>query len=76
LWFKGLIIGIIDHYLFTPPPPLSNPTIGIRAGSFSKQFNHSKEIVDYSENGVPSFNGHNGLKYEIWSGRRKIFLKA
>jgi hypothetical protein len=57
-------------------PPLSNPTIGIRAGSFRKQFNHWKEIMDYSENGVPLFNGQNGLKYEIWSGRTKVFLKA
>jgi hypothetical protein len=26
-------------------------------GSFKKQFNHWKEIMDYSENGVPMFNG-------------------
>jgi hypothetical protein len=32
--------------------------------------------MDYSENGVPMFNGQNGLKYEIWSGRMKVFLKA
>jgi hypothetical protein len=32
--------------------------------------------MDYSENGVPLFNGHNGLKYEIWSGRTKVFLEA
>jgi hypothetical protein len=32
--------------------------------------------MDYSENGVPLFNGHNGLKYELWSGRMKIFLQA
>jgi hypothetical protein len=32
--------------------------------------------MDYSENGVPLFNGHNGLKYEIWSGRKKVFLQA
>jgi hypothetical protein len=31
--------------------------------------------MDYSENGVPLFNGQNGLKYEIWSGRTKVFLK-
>jgi hypothetical protein len=31
--------------------------------------------MDYFENGVTLFNGHNGLKYEIWSGRMKIFLK-
>jgi hypothetical protein len=32
--------------------------------------------MDYSENGVPLFNGQNGLKYEIWSGRTKIFVEA
>jgi hypothetical protein len=32
--------------------------------------------MDYSENGVPLFNGQNGLKYEIWSGRTKVFLQA
>jgi hypothetical protein len=32
--------------------------------------------MDYSENGVPMFNGQNGLKYEIWSIRMKIFLQA
>jgi hypothetical protein len=32
--------------------------------------------MDYSENGVPLFNGHNGLKYELWSGRMKVFLHA
>jgi hypothetical protein len=58
------------------PPPLSDPTIGIRVGSFRKQFNHWKEIMDYSENGVPLFNGQNGLKYDIWSGRTKLFLEA
>ena len=31
--------------------------------------------MDYSENGVPLFNGQNGLKYELWSGRTKVFLK-
>jgi hypothetical protein len=30
----------------------------------------------YSENGVSLFNGQNGLKYEMWSGRRKVFLQA
>jgi hypothetical protein len=57
-------------------PPLSNPTIGIRVGSFRKQFNHWKEIMDYSENGVPMFNGQNGFKYEMWSRRTKVFLQA
>jgi hypothetical protein len=60
----------------SPPAPLSNPTIGINVGSFIKQFNHWKEIMDYFENGVPLFNGQNGLKYEIWSRRMKVFLKA
>jgi hypothetical protein len=32
-----------------------------KKGSFRKQFNHWKEIMDYFENGVPMFNGHNGL---------------
>jgi hypothetical protein len=32
-------------------PPLGNPTIGIREGSFRKPFNNWKEIMDYSENG-------------------------
>jgi hypothetical protein len=45
-------------------------------GSFRKQFNHWKEIMDYSENGVPMFNGQNGLKYEMWSIRTKVFLQA
>ena len=31
--------------------------------------------MDYSENGVPLLNGHNGLKYEMWSGRTKVFLQ-
>ena len=62
-----------NYVIIDSPPPLSNPTIGIRAGSFSKQFNHWKEIMDYSENGVPLFNGKNGLKYELWTG--KYFYK-
>jgi hypothetical protein len=32
--------------------------------------------MDYSENGVPMFNGHNGFKYEMWSIRTKVFLQA
>jgi hypothetical protein len=32
--------------------------------------------MDYSENGVPMFNGQNGLKYEMWSIRTKVFLQA
>jgi hypothetical protein len=39
-----------------------------------KQFNYWKEIIDYSKNGVPLFNGQNHLKYELWSGRMKVFL--
>ena len=31
--------------------------------------------MDYFENGVPLFNGQNGLMYELWSGRKKLFLK-
>jgi hypothetical protein len=30
--------------------------------------------MDYSENGVPFFNGQNGLKYEIWSISTTVFL--
>jgi hypothetical protein len=29
--------------------------------------------MDYSENGVPMFNGHNGFKYEMWIIRTKVF---
>jgi hypothetical protein len=32
--------------------------------------------MDYSENGVPMFNGLNGLKYEMWSRRMEVFLQA
>jgi hypothetical protein len=32
--------------------------------------------MDYSGNGVPLFNGQNGLKYEMWSRRMKVFLHA
>jgi hypothetical protein len=32
--------------------------------------------MDYSENGVPMFNGENGLKYGMWSISTKIFLQA
>jgi hypothetical protein len=32
--------------------------------------------MDYSENGVPMFNGHNGFKYEMWSIRTEVFLQA
>jgi hypothetical protein len=31
--------------------------------------------MDYSENGVTMFNVHNGLKYEMWSRRKKVFLQ-
>jgi hypothetical protein len=31
--------------------------------------------MDYSKNGVPLFNGYNGLKCELWSGRKKLFLQ-
>jgi hypothetical protein len=31
--------------------------------------------MDYSNNGVPLFNGQNGLKYELWIGRMKVFLQ-
>jgi hypothetical protein len=32
--------------------------------------------MDYSENGVPMFNGQNGFKYEMWSIRMEVFLQA
>jgi hypothetical protein len=32
--------------------------------------------MDYSENGVPMFNGQNGLKYEMWRRRTEVFLQA
>jgi len=32
--------------------------------------------MDYSDNGVPMFNGQNGFKYEIWSRRTEVFLQA
>ena len=32
--------------------------------------------MDYSENGVPMFNGQNGFKYEMWSRRMEVFLQA
>jgi hypothetical protein len=32
--------------------------------------------MDYSENGVPMFNGQNGFKYDMWSIRMKVFLQA
>jgi hypothetical protein len=31
--------------------------------------------MDYSENGVPMFNGKNGFKYEMWSMRMEVFLQ-
>jgi hypothetical protein len=31
--------------------------------------------MDYSENGVPMFNGQNGLKYEMWSIGMQLFLQ-
>jgi hypothetical protein len=32
--------------------------------------------MDYTENGAPIFNSQNGMEYEIWSKRTKVFLKA
>jgi hypothetical protein len=32
--------------------------------------------MEYSMNGVPMFNGQNGLDYEIWRRRMKTFLQA
>ena len=45
-------------------------------GSFKRQFNHWKEIMEYTENGVPLFNGQNGLEYDMWSIRMRTFLEA
>ena len=75
-WYNTWILSskmiLLLYYWFTPP--LSNPIIGIKFGSFKKQFNHWKEIMDYFENGVPIFNGQNGLNYDMWSRRKKLFL--
>jgi hypothetical protein len=32
--------------------------------------------MDYFENGVPMFNGHDGFKYDMWRRRTKLFLQA
>jgi hypothetical protein len=32
--------------------------------------------MDYSENGVPMFDGQNGFKYEMWRRRTNVFLQA
>jgi hypothetical protein len=32
--------------------------------------------MDYSDNGVRMFNGHNSFKYEMWSRRMEVFLQA
>ena len=32
--------------------------------------------MDYSENGVPMFNGQRGFKYEMWSKWMEVFLQA
>jgi hypothetical protein len=32
--------------------------------------------MDYSENGVPMFNGQNGFKYEMWRKMMEVFLQA
>jgi hypothetical protein len=32
--------------------------------------------MDYFENGVPMFNGHNGFKYDMGRIRTKVFLQA
>ena len=32
--------------------------------------------MDYSENGVPMFNGQNDFKYDMWRIRMKVFLQA
>ena len=31
--------------------------------------------MDYFENGVPMFNGWNGVKYEMWSIMTELFLQ-
>ena len=68
---KGLNCSITDS------PPLSViQQLVSEQGSFRKQFNHWKEIMDYSKNGVPMFNGQNGFKYEMWSRRMEVFLQA
>jgi hypothetical protein len=32
--------------------------------------------MECTKNGVPMFNGQNGLEYEMWSIRMRTFLKA
>jgi hypothetical protein len=32
--------------------------------------------MDFFENGEQIFNGQNGLLYELWSGRMKVFLQS
>jgi hypothetical protein len=32
--------------------------------------------MEYNMNGVPMFNGKNGLDYDSWSRRKKTFLSA
>jgi hypothetical protein len=32
--------------------------------------------MEYAKIGVPQFNGHSGMKYEIWKTKMKIFLHA
>jgi hypothetical protein len=31
--------------------------------------------MDYSENGVPMFDGHKSFKYYMWSRKMKVFLQ-
>jgi hypothetical protein len=64
----------LNCYITDSPPLLVIQQLVLEQGSFKKQFNHWKEIMDYSENGVLMFNGQNGFKYEMWSRRMKLFL--
>jgi hypothetical protein len=32
--------------------------------------------MEFTENGVPMFDGQSGLKYEMWSIRTRTFLEA
>ena len=65
---KRLNCSIIDS------PPLSViQQLVSEQGSFRKQFNHWKEIMDYFENGVLMFSCQNGFKYEMWSRRMEAF---
>jgi hypothetical protein len=54
-------------------PPLSIPTISVRAGSFSNSLTTGRKIMDCTKNGTSVFDGHN---YAFWNRRMKTFFQA